>query len=194
MDWKDIKPLKESQALLLVKEYIDSKGLSCKRIEVSDKKSPDFEILQNEVVKAYCEVKTPEHNLNPLTNMYHWDTTFYKLRRFLHTAVKQFKSYDPNHEVPWMVTFTSNHPQLNWTNFMHNVIGAVQYNGQVLKDFRQEKFIKDSDKDLLSIDLIVWTQVNYITPKIFEIKFFINNDSSHKLDTEHLTELLKITK
>ncbi|MFZ5365708.1 MAG: hypothetical protein ACOZBZ_00260 [Patescibacteria group bacterium] len=125
----------------------------------------------------YCEVKTPEHKLNPVTRMYHWDTTFYKLRRFLHTAKKQFEDYDSGHEHSWVVAFTSNHPQLNWTNFVHNVIGAVAYNGKVIRDFRQRTFLKDSNKDLLSLEMILWLQVSYTDKRIYQMKNFINKDS-----------------
>jgi hypothetical protein len=180
MDWADIKHLTENEALQIVKDYFSKHGFSCDYIDTTkvaaSKKSPDFEVSKGGQMVFYCEVKTPEHKLNPVTKMYHWDTTFYKLRRFLHTAVKQFQDFDPDHKYPHIVAFTSNHPQLNWTNFRHNVMGAVAYNGDVIRDFRNVPFVKDSNKDLLSIDMILWFQVNYLNKTPFQTKHFVNID------------------
>ena len=183
MDWKDIKPLKETETRTIVKEYFSNHGFSVLEINPKNlpqaKKSPDFVIKKGGDIKGYCEVKTPAHILNPITHLYHWDTTFYKLRKFLHKARKQFSDYDPNHKKPWIVVFTSNHPQLNWKSFADNVIGAIVFNGKILKDFRNKNFITESNKDLISIDLIIWLQVNYIDRrKVYQVRFFVNNDGS----------------
>lgn len=182
MDWKDIKPLTEYEAISIVKSYFEKNSLVVERIDPknlsSGKKAPDLSISKDNELIFFCEVKTPELKINPVTNMYHWDTTFYKLRRFIHTAVKQFKDIDPEHKYPWVVAFTSDHPQLNWTNFTHNVLGAVVYGGDVLRDFRDKAFVADSNKDLLSIDLFLWFQINYINrTNIVQLKRFINKDS-----------------
>lgn len=194
MDWKDIKPLTEFEARLIVKNYFEKHGFSCKEIDTknlpSGKKSPDFIVSRDNKLAFYCEVKTPEHKLNPATNMYHWDTTFYKLRRFLHTARKQFEDYDSKHKYPWVVVFTSNHPQLNWTNFTHNVIGAVAYNGTVIKDFRDKSFLQDSNKDLLSIEMIIWFQVSYTNKLIYQMRHFVNKQSQLLNVTEAISTSL----
>jgi len=196
MEWKDIKPLKENEAREIVKEYLLNHRLSLGEINPDNlpegKKSPDFVIKEDDKVVGYCEVKTPAHNLNPITQLYQWDTTFYKLRRFLHTAKKQFGDYDPRHKKPWVIIFTSNHPQLNWKSFTDNIIGAVAFNGQVLRDFRNKKFLADSDRDLLSIDMVVWFQVNYIDrQKVYQVKFFINKDRPLLAEVEKLSNRLK---
>lgn len=196
MEWKDIKPLSEKEAREIVKNYLLSHGFVVDEIKPDDlpigKKSPDFIIKEGGDITGYCEIKTPAFILNPITNLYQWDTTFYKLRRFLHTAKKQFDDYDPQHEKPWVIVFTSNHPQLNWTSFTHNVIGAVAFNGKVIRDFRDKKFLPESNKDLLSIDMIVWFQINYLDRrKVYQVKFFINKDRPLIDKVEKLSNRLK---
>lgn len=83
MDWTDIKALSESGATEIVKEYLIKHGFTSSKIDTkmlpSVKKAPDLKVLKDGRLVFYCEVKTPEHNLNPETKMYHWDITFYKL-------------------------------------------------------------------------------------------------------------------
>jgi hypothetical protein len=196
MEWKDIKSLSEKEARKIVKNYLLNHGFGVDEINPDDlpegKKSPDFVIKEGNDIKGYCEIKTPAHNLNQLTQLYQWDTTFYKLRRFLHTAKKQFNDYDPQHEKPWVVVFTSIHPQLNWESFTNNVIGAVAFNGQVIRDFRDKKFLAESNQDLLSIDMIVWFQVNYIDRrKVYQVRFFINKDRALLDEINKLSNRLK---
>jgi hypothetical protein len=196
MNWKDIKPLTEFEAKQIVKKYLIKHGFNPQEIKTKKlpqgKKSPDLIVYKNEKIIFYCEIKTPEHKLNPLTNMYHWDTTFNKLRRFIHTARKQFEDFDHEHKYPWVVVFTSDHPQLNWTSFYHNVIGAVAYNGKVIKNFRERSFVKNSDRDFLSLDMVIWFQVNYINRKeIFQAYFFVNQDSKLFKKTKRISDLLK---
>ena len=196
MEWKDIKPLRESEARLIVKKYFIKHGFQVEEIDPSTlkegKKSPDLIIKKNNKSVCYCEIKTPSLNLNPVTGLYQWNTIFYKLRRFIHTAYKQFFSFDPKHKEPWVIVFTSNHPQLNWTSFTNNVIGAVVFNGKVLKDFRSEKFLPKSNEELLSIDMIVWLQVSYLDrQEVYQVKFFINKDRPLIKEVEALSVALR---
>lgn len=182
MDWKDIKPLRESEAKSIVKDYLIERGYQVEEIDPKEVpegiKSPDFEVKWDKQTAFLCEIKTPSHNLDPIFKMYKWDTVFYKLRRFIRTASKQFSDFDPEHNTPWVIVFTSNHPQLNWTSFTHNVIGAVAFNGQVIRDYRDKQFVGQSNNDLLKIDMIIWFQVNYLNRKeVYQVKFFINKDN-----------------
>ncbi|HPR99326.1 MAG TPA: hypothetical protein PLU63_00665 [Candidatus Woesebacteria bacterium] len=196
MEWKDIKPLTEKEARMTVKSYFINHGFEVREVDpnklsVGDK-SPDFIVTKDGNDIFYCEIKTPENKINSKTNSYQWDTTFYKLRKFLHKARKQFASFDSKHDLPWVVAFTSNHPQLNWTSFVHNIQGAVAYNGNVIKDFRSKKFIIESDKDVVSLDMIIWFQVNYLDRKTaFEVKFFVNTDLPLFTKTNEISGLLK---
>lgn len=193
MDWKDITPLKEHEAIEIVCKYLSDSGFSPSRINHKNLpngvKSPDLAVSNKGELQFYCEIKTPELKQHPITGMYHWDTTFYKLRRFIHSAVKQFKDVDPDHLYPRIVAFTSDHPQLNWTSFYHNVIGAVSYGDTVIKDFRDKSFVADSNKDLLAIDLFLWFQVNYINrTDVYQLFRYCNADSKHLSIVENISD------
>ncbi len=196
MDWKDITPLKEHEAIDIIQKYLNTSGFSPSRINHKNLpdgvKSPDLAISNNGELQFYCEVKTPELKLHPVTGMYHWDTTFYKLRRFIHGSVKQFKDVDPDHLYPRVVAFTSNHPQLNWTSFCHNVMGKVSYGETVIKNFRDKSFVSDSDKDLLEIDLFLWFQVNYINrTDVYQLYRYLNVDSKHISNVEMIANQIR---
>ncbi len=183
MDWSEIRPLTEHEALLIVSEYLSNHGHSVQRIETKNlpegKKAPDFMVLQDLQPKFLCEVKTPAHNPNEKTRMYHWDTTFNKIRGLLHKASKQFNDYDPKHLLPRVVIFTSNHPQLNWTNFQHNILGKVQFKDLVIRDYRNKPFVIDTNEDIRSTDPYVWMQINYLDRKrIAEMAIYPNEESN----------------
>ncbi len=199
MDWSKIKPLEEPVALQLVSGYFEKHTLRCNKIDPTilpeGQQSPDFLVLQNGTTQAYCEVKSPQHKLNEITQMYHWDTLFNKLRNFLGTASNQFTDQDPFYAVPRIVAFTSNHPQLNWTNFIHNINGAVSFNGEILKDFRARPYIQDSNRKISAIDLVIWMQVSHDcpNPEVYQMAFFINTESPLYNQTVELAEMLRPT-
>lgn len=139
----------ELLALELVENFLKNHRYNPKRIDASKlnpgEKAPDFEVLDLAELKFYCEVKTPELKLDAKEQIFKWTTTASKLRIFIHKAVKQFVGQDPKHLKPWVIAFTSDHFQLNWTNFTHCIQGAVAYNNQVLKDLGGMRFIKETD-------------------------------------------------
>jgi hypothetical protein len=56
-------------------------------------------------------------------------------------------------------------------------MGAVIFNGKILRDFRNMDFTLKTNKDLLSIDLILWFQINYIDRRnICQTRYFVNKD------------------
>lgn len=198
MDWSKIKPLEEPEAFKLVSGYFQNHALYCKKIDPTllpeGQQSPDFLVLQKSgALQAYCEVKSPQHRLNEITQMYHWDTLFNKLRNFLGTASNQFIDQDPSHLVPRIVAFTSNHPQLNWTSFVHNINGAVSFNGEILKDFRSRPYIQDSNRKISAIDLVIWMQISHDcpNPEVYQMAFFINTQSPLYNQTVAIAEILK---
>ncbi|HVZ58247.1 MAG TPA: hypothetical protein VG935_00630 [Patescibacteria group bacterium] len=182
MDWKDIKPLTETEALSVVSNYFYNHKFIPKRIDTNNipegQHSPDLTCAQNDKDIFFCEVKTPSHIFNEELGLYTWNTAFNKLRSHMHTAVKQFKDADIRHSLPRVVAFTSNHPQLNWTHLQHNILGAVKYGDKILKDFRGKTFVADTNKDINAIDIFLWFQVNYINRNsIVELAIYQNCDS-----------------
>ena len=171
----------ESLALELVERYLKNHKYDPKRIDTkklqSSRKAPDFEVNENDVLKFYCEIKTPALKPSAQTRIFHWTTIISKLRDLIHKAVKQFKNQDPNHLKPWVLIFTSDHFQLNWSNFVHCLQGAVAYNSQIIKDLSNQRFIVDTQDDIKTIDLFVWCQVNAQAKRIYQMVHFVNGNS-----------------
>lgn len=182
MDWKDIKPLTETEAINIVSRYFLKHGYDTQRINpnfISEgKKSPDIVGTREKEKVFLCEVKTPSHIFNQEMGMYMWNTAFNKLRNRIHKATKQFTDFDEDHAIPRIVAFTSNHPQLNWTHLQHNILGAVKLGDSILQDFSDRKFVMDTKNDLKVIDIFLWFQVNYIDRNsIVELAIYQNVDS-----------------
>ena len=169
----------EAQALLLVSDYLRSHGYEPNRVDTSafpeGRKSPDLEVRENGGMSFFCEVKTPLLLANDETKMFHWSTSVSKIRGFIHKAVSQFRDHDPNHHKPWVVVFTSDHMQLNWTNMKHVLDGYVSYDdGKIVRDLRGERYVIDTNNDVNTIDLYIWCQVNSVSRDlIYQIRFFL---------------------
>lgn len=172
----------EAQALSLTEEYLRKQGFDPHRISprtlAPRNKSSDFDVQENGRTVFFCEVKTPEHKLDSKTGLYLWNTTISKLRDMIHKALKQFKSFDPKHSVPWVVIFTSDNFQLQWKVFGDNILGVITGNRTIIKDLRSQRFIAQTQKDIEELDLFVWLQVNPDKDKIYQKSWFINGDSS----------------
>lgn len=196
MDWKNITPLTEPEAIKIVSDYFSKHKFKPERIVTEDlssgQKSPDLAGSQKGESIFYCEVKTPSLIFNEEIGLYMWSTTFNKLRSRIHTAAKQFNAIDKEHKLPRIVAFTSNHPQLNWTQLQHNILGAVKYGDQILKDFRGKTFVADTDADINAIDLFLWFQINYINREsIVELAIYQNFDSNLRNEVEELANNLR---
>lgn len=195
IDWKDITPLTEHEAKEVVKKYLARGGYEARDIDPTNYSEginlPDLEVYENNTLAFYAEVKTPELNLNLQTGLYQWNTTINKLRALSRKAVKQLESFEPTHTYPRVIIFTSDHPQLNWTNCVHHIQGAVSYNGNVLKDFRNKETGWDLTEELLKIDLIIWLQVNYIDHQgLAQATNMLNKDSPVLNKVEALSKKL----
>lgn len=184
----------ENEAIKLVQSYLKLHTFQGERVDTTKipfgKKSPDLEVLENNKLVFYCEVKTPSLKQNKQTGMFNWSTTHSKLRGFIHQAVKQFIDYDPKHTLPWVIAFTSDNFQLNWSNFCHCIQGAVAYNGQIVKDLNNTRFIQDTNKDLLSTEMIVWFQINPKDKRVCQMKLFINQQARLFAETKRISDLL----
>lgn len=195
MEWKDIKPLTESEALTVVSDYFSNHGFNPERVNTDQlpkgQKSPDIIGYSNDARDFLCEVKTPAHLYNEEVGLYLWSTTFNKLRNRIRKAVKQFNDFDELHSVPRIVAFTSNHPQLNWTHLQHNILGAVKYGDRILQDFRGKTFVAKTNSDIQSVDIFLWFQVNYFDRKsIAELGIYQNSNSKLQKETAKLVDEL----
>ena len=193
MDWANIKPLTENEALEIVSSYFSNHGFVPNRIETTElpngQKAPDF-FAHKKNYQFLCEVKSPALILDKTTGLYKWDTTFNKIRSHIHKAAKQFKSYDPQGKYPRVLVFTSNHPQLNWTSMVHNILGAVKFKDQGIRDYNDKNYVKDTKADLEYIGIFIWMQINYVDrKKIVELSFYVHVRIAR--DTHDLLKELK---
>ncbi len=182
----------EAQALKLVEQYIENHRYRPVRIETNKlpegQKAPDFKVYKGASLTFYCEVKTPALNPNPSTGMFHWTTTISKLRELMHKAVKQFCDQDSGHTKPWVLFFTSDHFQLNWRNMAHSLQGIVGHGSNIIKDLTDQRYIKDTAKDIKEIDLIVWCQISSGQPKIYQMMQFGNAESPLLKELERISD------
>jgi len=170
----------ERTALEIVDNYLRTHGCTPKRLSSSKKagqKTPDFEIYIENRVEFICEIKTPKLLRNPLTKIFNWNTTVSKIREHSSKAYKQFLSYDKNHAYPWALFFISSHPQLNWKNMLDSLCGTITVGKLIIKDLRNQRFIKATQSEINNIDFFVWIQVNPRRKKIYQLVNFMNLNS-----------------
>lgn len=184
----------ESQALELVEGFLMEQGFLPRRIDTSrlppGKKSPDFEVLKDNNFQFLAEVKTPLHKVNPMTNMFHWTTIHSGISGRIHKAQKQFVDWDPEHAVPRILVFTSEHFQLNWMNMLDNVRGFIQRGEAMIRDLRGERYMSQSKSDIQKIDGFIWMQVGD-SGDIYQLTNFLNADSPHQEKMREIVGWLK---
>ncbi len=153
----------ESQILVSIKTYLENHNCRVTRLNpksTAGKRCPDFELLTKEKLKLFCEIKSPLLKINQITNMFHWTTSVTKLRDHIHKAVTQFSDKDSNHKYPWVLVFTSDQMQLNWTNMTHAMTGRVYFKGKTITDLNHLQRVKNTVNDVSKIDFFVWMQMN----------------------------------
>jgi len=96
----------------LYMEYLQNRGLTASRIKAQKYKTPDLKVFGENTFQLN-EIKIPELIFEPLQEVYAFNTTHSKVLTFISTALRQFESYDNERRVPWVVTFGSNHFQMN---------------------------------------------------------------------------------
>ncbi|MEI6650899.1 MAG: hypothetical protein WCL23_05760 [Candidatus Moraniibacteriota bacterium] len=178
------KVYSESQIFEMISQYFITHGFNCAKLDpASHSKShsiPDYEILQNGHLVAYCEVKSPQYIVNADTRMFQWNTLFNKLKTTTRKAAKQLTTHDPENIYPKIVIYTSSHFQLMWLRFTDFLQGVIRGNGQIIRDFRTNtEYISELKKTLHLIDAFMWMQISSKDPEIIQISFFINKQSIH---------------
>lgn len=184
-----------SQSEELIKDYLSIHGYLPKRINTKQLstgiKSPDFKVYEDNKPLFYCEIKNPLLLANDITKMFHWSTSISKIRRFIHRAAQQFCDIDKEHNLPWVIVFTSSHFQLNWTSFSDAYLGYVARNGKMICDLRQEKYVINYNSDVNAIDAFMWCQISPKDKKIFQFVPFVNMESGFKTKMENILSKLK---
>lgn len=173
--------MEEKDIISIVENYLRNHGYLPKRLTpnlIFGQKTPDFEVFEDNKLSYLTEVKTGILLPNPVTNMFHWNTTISKIREHTSKAHKQFADYDKNHHFPWLLFFTSSHFQLNWSNMLDSLRGSVVRGGKVINDLRSQRFVRNTEKEVKEIDLYVWLQVNGNDKRIYQFVNFVNTNSN----------------
>lgn len=140
-------------------------GLNCKKIPESNSKTPDFKIYKEKEQIALCEVKAIEYGsflnqANPSNSPFFIfggkDSTFNRLSDDIKKAAKQFKSYDPNHQLPRILVFVNYETSCDIEDFLSVYTGNFHAtDGSMHPIYKKisEGRIKELKKE---IDVYIW--------------------------------------
>lgn len=182
----------EAEFYPLYDGLLSARGINAQKIKERKYKTPDFQLFYG--TNFYLnEVKIPELIFDPVQGVYVFKTMHSKLLEFIPTALKQFETYDKVHKVPWVVTFASNHMQMNWKKFSDSIMGGVEFDGTLEPDFTNTHVFQRTRAKILVPDLYIWLQVSENKEKIFQASYFLNPNSTHlPIIKELVDELTKL--
>jgi hypothetical protein len=186
---KTIK-IKENEVKGVLSKFLDLRKY--KFIPITEKayKTPDG-YIEGFGLRYLSEIKSPELKLDIETQLYKFKTTHRKILDYIHKASKQFKEFDPNHEMPRVMIFTSIHAQLNWKSFTDAIQGGVvDQEGKAVPDLSNTPVYQSTLPLLSGIDLYVWYQISGNKDQFFQASYFVNNDSKFVKECEELVSNL----
>lgn len=142
----------------IVQKFLESKGLKVNKIDERDEKTPDFEVFEEEQRIFFCEEKTLDYDDFEGEKD---DSTYNAISRHLHKAVKQFKSVNPNHEIPNVLAIVNRDPLKN----VHDLFTVLT--GHALLDtgkyMRIHRVGHRTVEDINEVDLYLWfDNENYV--------------------------------
>lgn len=178
--------ISESEVKVILTEHLDARKYEFTHIPEETLKTPDG-LIKGFAREYVCELKSPVLNLDVATQLYKFKTTHRKILDFIHTATKQFETFDPKREIPRVMIFTSIHPQLNWKSFLDAIQGGItNQDGSMLSDHSKTEFYQSTLPLLSGIDLYVWYQVSGNKDKFYQASYFLNEESLHLEDCKEL--------
>lgn len=184
--------VKESDVISILVKFLEERGYRYTPIQVGKDKTPEGYI--DDANKKYlCEVKSPELKFDQGAAPfgYKFATAHRKILSFIHTAIKQFKSQDAEHQLPHILIYTSAHPQLRWKSFTDAIHGGVvNQRGERSPDLSETPVYKSTLPLLSSIDLYIWFQVSGQGDKFYQVSYFLNEKSAHIEDCRKLVTRL----
>jgi len=146
----------------ILKQYLESKGLTVIKIPESDIKTVDFEVHAQGKLAFYLEEKTLE--ITPVA----WksiDPVYNAIAKHIKEAVKQFKSVNPDKRVPNVLAITNMDPNRNVNHLFSTLTGQVITATGKLRWINKLKSIED---DLSLIDLYLWFDNDQLSVHIYE--------------------------
>ncbi|MCP1425449.1 hypothetical protein J3D43_003965 [Paenibacillus xylanexedens] len=137
--------------LNIVQRFLETKGLKADKIDERDEKTPDFEVFEEEHKVFYCEEKTLDYDDFEGEKD---DSTYNAISRHLHKAVKQFKSVNPNHEIPNILAIVNRDPLKNVHDLFIALTGQAPLDsGEYMKIHRVGH---RTVEDINEVDLYLW--------------------------------------
>jgi hypothetical protein len=188
------KELPEDDIKAIFENFLADRSYTFTAIPEDTRKTPD-NYIEGKRHKYICEIKSPELKLDLETQVYKYKTSHRKILDFIHTAVKQFKSLDSEHQLPRVLVFTSISMQLNWKSFTDAVQGGVvDQKGKLSPDFTKTPVYTSTMPLLGDVDLYIWFQVSEAGDKFYQVSYFINENSKYAQECVELVKNLSLIK
>ncbi|OPL11290.1 MAG: hypothetical protein AVO34_08715 [Firmicutes bacterium ML8_F2] len=146
-----------------VRQYLESRGLTVRKIPESNFKTVDFAVQDRGELAFYLEEKTLE--LTPVA----WgsiDPVYNNIARHIKEAIRQFSSMNPDKNVPNVLAITSMDPTKTINHLFSTLTGQIITNSGRLQLIDKMRFIKD---DLTLIDLYLWFDQDQFAGHIWEV-------------------------
>jgi hypothetical protein len=162
-------PDEDADVTLVERLVFHKRGLILERYsrpETMLGRTPDFRVLQNGVVKALCEVKSPrDDSLDEqlaevpafeIVGGIRKDPTFNRIARHVQKASSQFDAVNGNHDSPNVLVFVNHADAVGLPDLYETLTGFVQTGTG--ERFRTMRHIADGwiREARTKIDLYVW--------------------------------------
>ncbi len=178
--------ISEAEIKTMLSDFMTKRDYTVTPIAEGANKTPDCYIEKGRS-KYLGEIKSPVLNFDIKTQLYKFKTSHTKILDHIHKAVKQFTEQDPNHELPWVLIFTSSHPQLNWSTFTGALQGGViNQKGERNPDFSKTDAYASTVPLIGHVDAFIWLQANGKSRKFHQASYVLNYSSLHKVKIDKL--------
>jgi ribosomal protein L30 len=144
---------------LIKRVFFDKHHLRLERVKKrKDEKGPDFKIMEEDELVAYCELKSPRddwlldpvHGENPKTRR---DPFYRNLANHIETAVMQFDAVNPDRAVPNVLVFVNHALDKDRRDLRMVFEGVSVPNGKPIPVVGKQQQMQDAAK---RIDLFLW--------------------------------------
>ncbi len=198
------QPINEKADEALMRTLVfKGQGVEAVRLPEGKNKSPDFKLMKDGELKAYCELKSPRDDrvfavpkdLKPreIRQEVRENVAAHALARVIEKAAAQFDAVNPDHAHPNILVIVS-HARLRGPKDLHLAIAGLPVpgggTGFLLVDPNEKDFKKAWEKqrklwdDARKIDLFYWIDAHTKT-----VRHVINNDGAKRWEA---CDLMKI--
>jgi ribosomal protein L30 len=191
------QPIDEEADEALMRELVfKGQGVEVVRLPEGKDMSPDFKLMKDGELKAYCELKSPRDDrvfaipkdLKPgeIRQEIRENPAAHALARVIEKAAAQFDAVNPDHALPNILVLLS-HARLRGPTDLHLAIGGMPApgggRGFLLVDPNEKDFKKAWAKqrklwdDVRKIDLVYWIDAHTKT-----VRHLVNNDGAERAE------------